>query len=253
MSVNSQFAQQGFVVCQQMFSQAELSEIRNVIALFHAAWIKDNQAFYQSRAINSAYLTSPQYLSDAQRSTLFEFIGSAKIMQWANLLLNNSPCFINTQLFFDPFNPQQNNYWHRDAQYHLSLDEQKQALFGPQVLHFRVPLFDEPGIELVPGSHKRWDNDEELQVRLEQNGRKNYHNITSGLAVPLKAGDLLVFSANMIHRGLYGQGRLALDILFSDPDPVVTQFIRADCLPSAAMLQTVQAPQAFINSLAALP
>ena len=248
----SEFTRHGFTVYRQLFSQAELADIKQVIADFHAAWLKHNQTFYQRGAINSAYLTSTEYLSEAQRVTLFKFIASHKIMQRVSGLLTNSPCFMNTQLFFDPLNLQQHNYWHRDPQYHLSLEEQKQALQGPQVLHFRLALYDEPGIELVPGTQTRWDTHEELQVRMQQNGFKNYHNISSGLAVPLQAGDLLVFSANMIHRGLYGQGRMALDMLFCDPDPLITQFIRADCLPNPAILPTLEAPDAFANSLAML-
>ncbi|MEP1448201.1 MAG: hypothetical protein ABJK37_19010 [Paraglaciecola sp.] len=45
-----------------------------------------------------------------------------------------------SQLFFDPFKPQQANYWHRDPQYHLSVEEQKSALTGPDILHVRIPL-----------------------------------------------------------------------------------------------------------------
>jgi len=62
---------------------------------------------------------------------------------------------MNTQLFFNPVNDGQKNYWHRDSQYHLSIEEQKEALVGPDVVHFRIPLTNEPGIELVPCTHQR--------------------------------------------------------------------------------------------------
>ena len=59
---------------------------------------------------------------------------------------------------------------------------------GPNVVHFRIALTDEPGIELIPGSHRRWDNDDELDVRPKRNGRKNYENLSAGKAVKLDAG-----------------------------------------------------------------
>ncbi len=67
-------------------------------------------------------------------------------------------------------NPAQRNYWHRDPQHHMSVEQQKEALFGPNALHFRVPLADELGLELVLGTHRRRDSGEDLVVRLEQNG-----------------------------------------------------------------------------------
>ena len=156
---------------------------------------------------------------------------------------------MNTQLFFNPVNHEQKNYWHRDPQYHLSIDQQKQALLGPEVIHFRIALEDEPGIELVPGSHKRWDSDEELAVRLEVSGQKNDQDISSGLSIPLAKGDLLIFSANMIHRGLYGKNRMSLDILFCEAQPEFVQFAEADCLPTNEHMSYCENPIAFQNTI----
>jgi len=75
-------------------------------------------------------------------------------------------------------------------------------------------MVEENGLEWVPGSHQRWDTEEELNVRLELCGHRHQECLDSGLEIPLGAGDLLVFSANLIHRGLYGKHRMALDILF---------------------------------------
>ncbi len=42
--------------------------------------------------------------------------------------------------------------------------------------------------------------------------------------------DLLVFSADMIHRGLYGLDRLALDILIFDSAADYVDYVDDDCL-----------------------
>lgn len=199
--------------------------------------------------MNSAYLTNQGYLNDRQRQVLFDFIGSEKVMSIVNELIPKQPCFLNTQLFFNPVNPKQRNYWHRDPQYHLSIEQQKSALSTSEVIHFRLPLQDEPGIELIPGTHKRWDSTEELNVRFEQNGDKNDQALSQGKVIKLSAGDLLIFSANMIHRGLYGLDRLAFDILFCQPDPSVIQFVSNDSLPSAEALTSLENTDAFDNTL----
>ena len=199
--------------------------------------------------MNSAYLTNQEYLNDRQRQVLFDFIASEKLMSIVNELISKQPCFLNTQLFFNPVNPKQSNYWHRDPQYHLSVEQQKAALSASDVIHFRLPLLDEPGIELIPGTHKRWDSTEELEVRLEQNGYKNDQALSQGKVIKLSAGDLLIFSANMIHRGLYGLDRLAFDILFCQPDPSVIQFVSNDSLPTAEDLISLENPDAFDNTI----
>jgi len=246
-NMNKDYCENGFIVVKNLFDKSELQKLNLILNNFHNSWKDKNNAFYMNQAVNSAYLTGNEHLDDEQRTELFQLIGSEKIMSIVHSLFSDRPCFMNTQLFFDPVTKGQKNYWHRDPQYHLSVDEQKQALSGPEVIHFRIPMKDEPGIELIPGTHKRWDTDEELNVRLETESRKNHEDLNSGLAINLNAGDLLVFSANMIHRGLYGNDRFSLDILFCDPEPSIIHFVEDECLPSNELLNEVHDASAFKN------
>jgi len=111
-----------------------------------------------------------------------------------------------------------------------------------------VPLFDELGMELVPGTHKRWDTDEEFNVRQEEKGRKSNDNLSTGKTIQLAAGDVLVFSADMIHRGLYGLDRLALDLLVFDPTGDFADYVDDDCLPEMSMMDKIDDPRLFANS-----
>lgn len=247
--MNIEYEKDGYFVLKGFFEPAELEDLTSALMQFHEKWKLSNAEFYASKAVNSAYLTATKYLDQRNRQHIFNMIGSHKIMDIVSSVTPQGHAFMNTQLFFNPVNPGQKNYWHRDPQYHLSVEEQQAALSGPEVLHFRIPLVDEPGIELIPGSHKHWDSEEELEVRLEQNGRINSENLSSGVTVPLAAGDLLVFSANMIHRGLYGKNRFAFDILFCDPDPELAKFVDDDCLPDKDTLVAIENPRAFNNTI----
>lgn len=246
--MNKSYRKQGYCVVKGFFNDAELSELRAVALDYHHLWKQKNKEFYADKAVNSAYLTSTDFLTEPQRAKIFQFIASFKLMAVVNSLLAQ-PMFMNTQLFFNPKNKQQKNYWHRDPQYHLSLEGQKAALVGPEVIHFRIPLLDEPGLELIPGSHKNWDSEEELKVRLEREGKKNSDDLSAGVCIALEEGDLLVFSANMIHRGLYGKERLALDILFCDPEPGLARFIDSDCLPDKDLIGSLEDGSAFMQTL----
>lgn len=247
--MNNHYNKKGFALVSHFLDNNELERISPAVERFHESWKLDNHSFYQEKAVNSADLTGTKYLAENDRMKLFQLISSDKLMDIVSSLPFRQAAFMNLQLFFNPVNLKQKNYWHRDPQYHLSIEEQKQALEGPEIIHFRIALEDEPGIELIPGSHRRWDSEEELNIRLELSGQTNHQEITTGLSIPLKKGDLLVFSANMIHRGLYGNKRLALDILFCEAQPHLMGFIDVDCLPGKEQMQYFENPMAFQNTI----
>jgi ectoine hydroxylase-related dioxygenase (phytanoyl-CoA dioxygenase family) len=240
---------QGYFVLRNYFSATEINSLRSVISKFHEHWKSDNEAFYKEEAFNSSLITGSQYLASHDRLTLFNFISSPKIMTIADAVISNRPSFMNTQLFFNPPNKLLKDFWHRDCQYDYDVEDQKKAIHETQVLHLRVPLFDEYGMELVPGTHKRWDNEEEFDVRQERKGRHSNENLSTVKKIPLSAGDLLVFSADMIHRGLYGLDRLALDIMIFDSTANLADFVDDDCLPDSAMLDLINEPRLFENTL----
>ena len=243
------YDQQGYFVLRNYFNADELSPLREAVLLFHQNWQQDNQHFYQTEAFNSSLITGTQYLKAPQRLQLFNFISSPKMSSVINKVILNQPAFMNTQLFFNPCTTEQENFWHRDCQYDHDLVGQQRAIQETQVVHFRVPLFNEPGMELVPGSHKRWDTQEELDVRLARKRKFSSDELSTGKKIPLKAGDLLVFSADMIHRGLYGQDRLAFDTLIFDASGDFVDYVDDDCLPNQQMLKQIENPAIFNNTL----
>tara|TARA_R110000787_G_scaffold182726_1_gene294749 strand:- start:27725 stop:28507 length:783 start_codon:yes stop_codon:yes gene_type:complete len=248
--LNSRYDEQGYFVIRNYFSASEIASLSTVILKFHELWKQDNAEFYQQEAFNSSLITGSQYLASDDRVQLFNFISSKKVMNIVEAVIASKPAFMNTQLFFNPVNRQQKDFWHRDCQYDYDVEGQKKVIHETQVLHLRVPLFDELGMELVPGTHKRWDNEEEFNVRQEERGRESSENLSTGKKITLAAGDLLVFSADMIHRGLYGLDRLALDILVFDSSADYVDYVDDDCLPDRSMLEKITDPRLFLNTMA---
>lgn len=247
--LNSSYDEQGYFVIRNYFNESEILSLRKTILIFHELWKKDNKKFYQEEAFNSSLITGSEYLAPDDRVTLFNFISSKKMMDIVESVIPINPAFMNTQLFFNPVNPQQKDFWHRDCQYDHEIEGQKEAIQHTQVVHLRVPLFDELGMELIPGTHKRWDNDEEFNVRQEEKGRVSSEDLSAGKKIKLAAGDLLVFSADMIHRGLYGLDRLALDILVFDSAGDFVDYVDEDCLPDKSILDKIDDPRLFMNTI----
>lgn len=244
------FEEDGYLVCKDLFTPTDLIPILSILTKFHAAWTVDNSAFYNQKAVNSAYITSTHYLNKTERLTLFNFITQNAVMNPLVPIIPTGPAFVGTQLFFNPVNQNQNNYWHRDMQYNGEpIEQQKENLKTQSPLHVRIALRDEPGIEVIPGTHKRWDTAEEFNVRMELNGHKNHDSLKDSHPIALQAGDMVIFSANIIHRGLYGMDRFAFDLLFTDQNPALLKFADLNCLPDMHMLKNIQNPEPYERTL----
>lgn len=249
LSIASRYRAQGFVHLPGFFNLQDLAGLHAAVLRFHAAWMTENAELYRAGAVNSAYLTSPRHLAPADRRQLFQFAAQSRVGAVLDEVFAGPAAFMNTQLFFNPADITQRNYWHRDIQYTgMTVEEQQRALGASNVVHLRVALRPEPGLELVPGTHWRWDTPEEFAVRMEQDGRKHSDALAGAQPLALQTGDLLLFSANMLHRGLYGMDRLSFDMLFCDPDPALLAYVQQDCLPDAATLASVECPQLFLRA-----
>ncbi|MBB1140244.1 phytanoyl-CoA dioxygenase family protein [Myroides sp. WP-1] len=228
------YTTEGYLYIPQFFQPKELQQIEPILLKFHQQWLLDHREEYHSRLINSHSLTSNTSLSKADRMLLFQFIAGNRFQLLLSSLIPEKVLFLNTQLFFDPFNKDQKNYWHRDIQYTgMSIEDQQKSILTQHVLHFRIPFQDEEGIELIPGTHRSWDLEEEQDVRLSQNGKIPSDTLVRGKQIKLKRGDLLIFSANMIHRGLYGNNRFALDLIFLGDNPILRPFIDPNNHPTS--------------------
>ncbi len=230
----------GFIHFENFFGEKELQEIERVLKKFHKSWLSANEKDYKQGCINSHSITAGDYISEHERLEVFKFISQEKIREIISSIFPAKAVFLNTQLFFDPFNPRQHNYWHRDIQYTgLNIESQKEKIQQQNVVHFRIPFKPELGIELIPGTHKNWDLPEEEETRLAQNGRSPSDSLERGKIIPLDRGDLLAFSANMIHRGLYGRNRFSFDIIFCDDSPDFKEFIDPKNQPNQQEIQVL--------------
>ena len=222
----------GYSLHRNFFKEEEIAIIEPILIKFHNSWLKEHARHYANGTLNSHSLTSSKYINNTEKKTLFDFIAQNKLYSLLEKLIPQQAKFLNTQLFFDPKNANQENYWHRDIQYTgKSEEEQKQAIKTQNVLHFRIPLKTELGIELIPQTHRRWDSKEEYEVRKSLNNKKTSDELKNSKRFALKRKDLLIFSANMIHRGIYGKERFSFDIIYCDDNPSILKFRDIKNLP----------------------
>nr|PJZ92028.1 hypothetical protein CH379_15445 [Leptospira ellisii] len=213
-SKESEFKRDGYFLFRGFFDPGELRTVSAIILRANYVWRKKHDFIGN---VNSAYLTGKDFLTGPEdRETMFRFLSSERLVSIARIFLNSNARFLNTQLFFDPEEGTKRPYWHRDVQYlGAEEEEQKNIIRRDGVLHFRIPLREDPGLELIPGSHTRWDTPLEFDTRMERNGRRHSDELPGSIRIPHSPGDLLVFSAHTIHRGVYGSDRSSFDILYT--------------------------------------
>ena len=126
--LKQEYDDKGFFVIRNYFSDAEIHLLKTVVLKFHQRWKYDNEAFYREVAFNSSLITGAEYLEHDDRLILFDFISSEKMMNIVEAVIPANPAFMNTQLFFNPVNPQLKDFWHRDCQYDHEVEQQKKAI-----------------------------------------------------------------------------------------------------------------------------
>ncbi|UOO88653.1 phytanoyl-CoA dioxygenase family protein [Vitreoscilla massiliensis] len=238
----SLYQQQGYLHLPGFYKPHQLAPLAAVLLKHHRAWLRQHQAAYQRGLINSHSLSADPALTEQDKMVLFQTIAAPTLLAQITPIFPRAPRFLNTQLFFDPYHRDQHNYWHRDVQY-TGLDEaaQRSVMLQQNVLHCRIALRPERGLELIAGSHQRWDSPQEYAVRMGKPPYRPHDDLPGSTRIAMQSGDVLLFSANMLHRGLYGHQRLAFDIIYCDDHPDLLAFRSAAVLPTPAQLAMLPA------------
>lgn len=231
------FGAQGYLLARNLFSQTQMAALKAIVERIYRAWLAENRALMiVNRLVNMYGLTDARYFpgQPEQRLALFDWIAQPCLAVWLESLFGDTLYFHNTQLFFNPHDPGQAPYWHRDLQYSDIDDRNQRAAQGRLLaLHVRVPLIAEQGIALLPGSHGRWDSELERDVRFQTNGHRQSDDLPGSVLIQLEPGDALLFDAQMLHRGHYRDNaeRLAFDICVGRYHPATASFLDTAVLP----------------------
>jgi hypothetical protein len=239
------FDRQGYVLIEEFLGPAHMEKLSAIVDRIYAQWLEKNHAEYvEGRLVNMHSLTSPGYFEGdlAGRIDFFERLAPARLTELLDGMFGNEVYFHNTQLFFNPFENKRLPYWHRDLQY-SPINDAAQASAQPNLvsLHVRIPLVKEAGLELIPGTHKRWDTELESNVRFERNGHENSEDLPGAVRIELSPGDILIFDAQMIHRGHYhlNKTRKALDLCVGKAHPFTARYLDESVLPSEREIDAI--------------
>jgi hypothetical protein len=240
----------GFIIRRSFLSHEVVARFVEIGERVHAQWVEEQgEEARQLDVVNSTGLTATRYFRPpfgAQRSIFFDALADDALWHLLTAVFGDDLYFHGTQMFFNPLGGRRRPYWHRDIQYMAFDETQRQALLGELChLHVRLPLRPERSFMLVPGSHARWDADRERDVRLERSGHETWEDLPGATAFDLYPGDILIFSAHMLHRGSYegNKIRLTLDLMLAKPHHRIPVTVDPDQLPTIDELTALRHPQ----------
>jgi Phytanoyl-CoA dioxygenase (PhyH) len=215
------FRVHGYFVLPAFLNPTELSELR------HACDIALDRARAESTENGHAtpkigLFTEPRYFSHQPGALdlLTKFVGSGRTCALLEGLAHEgedgTPRLKNTDYYHEQTKRDWDGDWHRDSQFGQPDPElERRRILTTTSVHVRVALEDDDRLEIVPGSHRRWDTPEELKIR---KGSKRASSAMAGARrIALEAGDACVFHAWSIHRATYRRAprRRTLDSLYA--------------------------------------
>lgn len=244
-TVADAFNEQGYAVVRRLFADADIKRLVEIVDRIYAQWLDENRAeVVEHRLVNMHSLTDPRYFHghEGERLRFFQTLACDALTTLVDGMFGDGVYFHNTQLFFNPPENNRRPYWHRDMQYSPVDDAALEKAQGELIsLHVRIPLVPERGLELIPGTHRRWDTPLERDVRLERNGHQNDEDLPDAMLIELAPGDVVIFDAQMIHRGNYGLNptRKALDLCLGKAHPFTSPYLDEHNLPDANALANI--------------
>jgi ectoine hydroxylase-related dioxygenase (phytanoyl-CoA dioxygenase family) len=221
--------QHGYFVVRDFASAAEIDALRRSCDCVLERKRRASRSVGHTTTHIDGLLDPVEFGDEPERlQHLLDFFGSARLCA---LLQDLAPSFAGDpwlkalQYFHEPTVRDWQGAWHRDSQFGRSDAEVEKAYMRSiTAVRFRVACLPDDRLELVPGTHARWDTEEELAIRKRQAlaGLVLPVEPSADVAMPgaervvLEPGDACVFHAWMIHRGSYtcSPARRTLDGFF---------------------------------------
>jgi hypothetical protein len=210
----------GYFVLRAFATPYECARLREACDVVLARMLAERESGRD--ATNIAFLTQRRYFAAdlAPLALLLRWIASRRIRDALEPLGEGPLLFFNTQYFHEQGSRTWDGPWHRDTQFESKDAEEEQALMrGSTAVHFRIACEPDERLELVPGSHHRWDSPDELAIRRGEEPARS--DMPGRVQIALGRGDACVFHAWMIHRGTYGPEpvRRTFDVLYTVGPP----------------------------------
>lgn len=231
MTINTSFAEhwdtQGYLIIRELFTREQSQQLLRLCTSTLAQWRDNNPETGKPGGDRNAtvmrHLNHAGYFRNGPAALvdLMEAIAAPQVLEVCSSILRAAPLFRCTSLFFNPLDTSLDGNWHRDSQFHYpDAAEEKAAITAVNAVgssvQLQVALVPSDDVELVPGSHLRWDTTAEFEIRRADKGNNSRSNAMPGaLRLALNPGDALAFNPYSLHRGRYHVDKLRRTLMLT--------------------------------------
>ena len=218
-----QWNEQGFISVKNLLNKEEVAHLLKICNRIKQAFEKTDQG-NGSETHCMRHLNHTDYYANHKNEyeTFMNAICHEKILKIANSILNEKTMFRTTSYFFEPKSGMKDGNWHRDTQFGEKDETRekeiiiKAASMPAQSIQLQIALEPSQDIEYVPFSHKRWDTDEENNIRLKNNQSNSRSNsMPNAIRFNQEPGDMIAFDPNGLHRGRYHSDKIRRTLMLT--------------------------------------
>lgn len=225
--LREQWETAGYVAVPQVLTEEHAARLLTICDAILKQWRLENPETGKPGGAADAtvmrHLNHPGYFGAYPDwlGELMDVVADPQVLTVARTLLGEEPLFRCTSFFFNPLENGRDGNWHRDSQFGTPDDSKEQAILAQlsqsgDSIQMQIPLVPSDDVEVVPGSHLRWDTPEEYAIRKADGGKHNRSNAMPGaLRLTLNAGDAALFNPYGIHRGRYHAERLRRTLMLT--------------------------------------
>jgi ectoine hydroxylase-related dioxygenase (phytanoyl-CoA dioxygenase family) len=221
MLLEGDWCQDGYVIARAVFSPERVAQLRRIAESCITQWKSCNPEDGRRKDPNTQHnqtcmrhLNHPGYFppGSLEFTALMESIADPALLALVEESLGMKPLFRSTSLFVNPELESTWGIWHRDQQFLIPDEADERQFLEEQVAsglthahgcQMQIALVPNSDIELVRGSHLRWDLPSEYAVRCAEGRKHNTQEMPGALRIGLEPGDAVLFNSNGFHRGRY--------------------------------------------------
>jgi hypothetical protein len=144
--------------------------------------------------------------SEGLRTSLEAYLHDPDVVRVIQEILGPDAYLKEVTFRFNPSGQNRNGNWHRDTQSIVGTDKDEQAMIekyaqSPPYVVAEYTLTISTETDLCPGSHLRWDDEDEYDIRIADHGRRAEKYVPLTAVRPyLSSGDVMIYHPFIIHR-----------------------------------------------------
>ena len=225
-SREAEWRTRGYVVVRGIVARPQVAKVRATCDRALEQWrARDPQTGRPGGADATVmrHLNHPAYFEAGTPGLedVLSLAAAPEILGLARLILGEEPMFRCTSYFMNPLETSLDGDWHRDSQYMTADDASERAMLlgggaGGDGIQLQIALVPSDDVEVVPGSHLRYDTPDEYAIRRADGGAHNRSNRMPGaVRLSLDAGDAAAINSLGIHRGRYHANKLRRTVMLT--------------------------------------